>query len=200
MVLGVFGISQLFKVLIIVLIVSHNLLLSRTMNNISEPNRHMSGNLIWLNLIPIFNIFWMIIFNSALNKSIESEIYQKKINFRFIGITGILYPIIIYGTFLSYIILEISGITNSSESISELTLITVIFSGVAIIGSWLYYTAEIASFNKMNIESVETNYRNITVYIVVIVSVLLTLFLSYNYWNNSKIQHTGRRTSSDSTY
>jgi len=191
MVLGVFGISQLFNVLIIVLIVSHNLLLSRTMNNISEPNRHMSGNLIWLNLIPIFNIFWMIIFNSALNKSIESEIYQKKINFRFIGITGILYPIIIYGTFLSYIILEISGITNSSESISELTLITVIFSGVAIIGSWLYYIAEIASFNKMNIESVETNYRNIAVYIVVIFSVLLILVLSYNYWYNYRIQQIG---------
>ena len=108
-----------------------------------------------------------------------------------IGITGILYPIIIYGTFLSYIILEISGITNSSESISELTLITVIFSGVAIIGSWLYYIAEIASFNKMNIESVETNYRNIAVYIVVIFSVLLILVLSYNYWYNYRIQQIG---------
>uniref|UniRef100_UPI004049CDAF hypothetical protein n=1 Tax=Flavobacterium sp. TaxID=239 RepID=UPI004049CDAF len=83
---------------------------------------------------------------------------------------------------------------------NKLTLITVIFSGVTIIGSWLYYTAEIASFNKMNIESIETNYRNIAVHIVVIVSVLLTLVLSYNYWNNSKNQTTGQRTSSDSKY
>lgn len=74
---------------------------------------------------------------------------------------------------------------------NKLTLITVIFSGVTIIGSWLYYTAEISSFNKMNIESIETNYRNIAVHIVVIVSVLLTLVLSYNYWSNYRIQQIG---------
>ena len=82
---------------------------------------------------------------------------------------------------------------------NKLTLITVIFSGVAIIGSWLYYPAEIASFNKMNIESVETNYRSLAVNIIVIFSVLLTLDLSYNYWYNYRIQQIGRRTSSDST-
>jgi hypothetical protein len=193
MVLGVFGISQLFKVLIILLLVSHNLLFSRTMNNISEPNRHLSGNLIWLNMIPIFNIFWIIIFNSALNKSIEAEIKHKQLNFRFLGITGILYPFVIYGTLLSYIVLEISGITNSSESISELTLITVIFSVMAIIWGWLYYVVEIASFNKMNTKSEETNYRKIAVYIIVIVSLLLTLVLSYNYWNNYTIQQEFER-------
>jgi len=144
-------------------------------------------------MIPIFNIFWIIIFNSALNKSIEAEIKQKQLNFRFLGITGILYPFVIYGTLLSYIVLEISGITNSSESISELTLITVIFSAMAIIWGWLYYFVEIASFNKMNTESEETNYRKIAVYIIVIVSVLLTLVLSYNYWNNYTIQQDYER-------
>jgi mannose/fructose/N-acetylgalactosamine-specific phosphotransferase system component IIC len=144
-------------------------------------------------MIPIFNIFWIIIFNSALNKSIEAEIQHKQLNFRFLGITGILYPFVIYGTLLSYIVLEISGITNSSESISELTLITVIFSAMAIIWGWLYYFVEIASFNKMNTESEETNYRKIAVYIIVIVSVLLTLVLSYNYWNNYTIQQDYER-------
>ena len=62
-------------VLIIILLIRRNLLFQNTMNNISESNRIMSGNYIWLNLIPIFNIFWMIIFNSALNKSIDAEIF-----------------------------------------------------------------------------------------------------------------------------
>lgn len=193
--LSIFGFSKamFFLVLIVILIIRHNLLLKNTMDNISESNRHISGNLVWLNMIPIFNIFWIIIFNSALNKSIEAEIQHKQLNFRFIGITGILFPLVIYGTFLSYIVLEISGITNSSESISELTLITVIFSAMAIIWGWLYYVVEIASFNKMNTESEETNYRKIAVYIIVIVSVLLTLVLSYNYWNNYTIQQEYER-------
>jgi len=195
MMLSIFGFSKamFFLVLIVILIIRHNLLLKNTMDNISESNRHISGNLVWLNMIPIFNIFWIIIFNSALNKSIEAEIQHKQLNFRFIGITGILFPLVIYGTFLSYIVLEISGITNSSESISELTLITVIFSAMAIIWGWLYYVVEIASFNKMNTESEETNYRKIAVYIIVIVSVLLTLVLSYNYWNNYTIQQEYER-------
>jgi hypothetical protein len=144
-------------------------------------------------MIPIFNIFWIIIFNSSLNKSIEAEIKHKQLNFRFLGITGKLYPFVIYGTLLLYIVLEISGITNSSEAISELTLITVISSAMAIIWGWLYYFVEIASFNKMNTESEETNYRKIAVYIIVIVSVLLTLLLSYNYWNNYMIQQEFER-------
>jgi hypothetical protein len=195
MMLSIFGFSKamFFLVLIVILIIRHNLLLKNTMNNITESNRHISGNLVWLNMIPIFNIFWIIIFNSALNKSIEAEIQHKQINFRFLGITGILFPFVIYGTLLSYIVLEISGITNSSESISELTLITVIFSAMAIFWGWLYYIAEIASFNKMNTESEETNYRKIAVYIIVIVSVLLTLVLSYNYWNNYTIQQDYER-------
>lgn len=195
MLLSIFGFSKalFLLVVIVILLIRHNLLLNNTMNNITESNRHISGNLVWLNMIPIFNIFWIIIFNSALNKSIEAEIQHKQLNFRFIGITGILYPLVIYGTFLSYIVLEISGITNSSESISELTLITVIFSAMAIIWGWLYYVVEIASFNKMNTESEETNYRKIAVYIIVIVSVLLTLVLSYNYWNNYTIQQEYER-------
>lgn len=195
MMLSIFGFSKamFFLVLIVILIIRHNLLLKNTMDNISESNRHISGKLVWLNMIPIFNIFWIIIFNSALNKSIEAEIKHKQLNFRFLGITGILYPFVIYVTLLSYIILEISGITNSSESISELTLITVLFSAMAIIWGWLYYVVEIASFNKMNTESEETNYRKIAVYIIVIVSVLLTLVLSYNYWNNYTIQQDYER-------
>ena len=195
MMLSIFGFSKamLFLVLIVILIIRHNLLLKNTMDNITESNRHISGNLVWLNMIPIFNIFWIIIFNSALNKSIEAEIQHKQLNFRFLGITGILYPFVICGTLLSYIVLEISGITNSSESISELTLITVIFSSMAIIWGWLYYFVEIASFNKMNTESEETNYRKIAIYFIVIVSVLLTLVLSYNYWNNYTIQQDYER-------
>jgi hypothetical protein len=142
----------------------------------------MSGNYIWLNLIPIFNIFWIIIFNSALNKSIEAEIRQKEINFKFLGITGILYPMVIYATFLAGLVIEISGVFNDSESISELTFITFVFSLMAIVWSWLFYTAEIAAFNKMNIDGLETNYRKFAVYLIVIISILLVLFFSYDYW------------------
>jgi hypothetical protein len=195
MLLSVDGFSKglLFLVIIVVLIIRHNLLLVKTMNNITESNRYMSGNYVWLNLIPIFNIFWILIFNSALNKSIEAEIKHKKINYRFLGITGILFPLVTYGTFLSYLILEISGVVNDSESISELTLITFIFSLMAIVWGWLYYTAEIASFNKMNTVAEETNYVRIALYTIVIISVLLTLFLSYNYWENYTAQQQYER-------
>ena len=64
---------------------------------------------------------------------------------------------------------------------------------MAIIWGWLYYIAEIASFNKMNTESEETNYRKIAVYFIVIVSVLMVLVLSYNYWNNYTIQQEYER-------
>ena len=169
-------------VLIIILLIRRNLLFQNTMNNISESNRIMSGNYIWLNLIPIFNIFWMIIFNSALNKSIDAEIRQKEINFKFLGITGILYPLVIYATFLAGLVIEISGVFNDSESISGLTFITFVFSLMAIVWSWLFYTAEIAAFNKMNIDGLETNYRKFALYIIVIISILLVLFFSYDYW------------------
>lgn len=195
MILSIIGFSKglFLLVIIVVLIIRHNLLLMKTMNNISETNRYLSGNYVWLNLIPIFNIFWILIFNSALNKSIEAEIKHKKINYRFLGITGILFPLVTYGTFLSYLILEISGVVNDSESLSELTLFTFIFSLMAIVWGWLFYTAEVASFNKMNTVYEETNYVRMALYTIVIISVLLTLFLSYNYWENYTAQQKYER-------
>ena len=64
---------------------------------------------------------------------------------------------------------------------------------MAIVWGWLFYTAEVASFNKMNTVSEETNYVRMALYTIVIISVLLTLFLSYNYWENYTAQQKYER-------
>ena len=186
--IGTTELLLLFSILPIILIVKHNSLFRKTMDNISESNRYMSGNYIWLNLIPIFNIFWIMIYNYALNKSIKCEIREKKLNFRFLGITGILYPMVTYATFLSYLIIEISGGSNFDKSISELFFITLLFSGMASIWGWLFYIAEISSFNKMNTKGEATNIVSTVTYIIVIISVVTFVILSYNYWNNYNIK------------
>lgn len=178
---------------IVFIIVKHNMLFQKTMDNISGENRQIPGKYIWLNLIPIFNIFWILIFNCALNKSIDAEIRQKGMNYRFFGIGGVLYPLMFYIVFSFYLIVDFIGTINYNELNSEITLITLIFSVMTIIWGWLYYIAEITSFNKMNTESEDSNYKKIAINIIVIVSVLLTLVLSYNYWRNYTAQQEYER-------
>jgi hypothetical protein len=171
----------LFSILIIIFVVKHNSLFRKTMDNISESNRYMSGTYIWLNLIPIFNIFWIIIYNYALNKSINAEIREKKLNFRFLGITGILYPAVTYAMLLAFIIIAISGVNNFDKSISELIFITLLFSGMAVVWGWLFYIAEIASFNKMNTKGEVKKIVSTVLYIIITVSFILLMASYYIY-------------------
>jgi hypothetical protein len=47
--------------------------LHRTLNEVRERNREMQPGLVWLNLIPLFNIVWTIITVKKVSNSIEKE-------------------------------------------------------------------------------------------------------------------------------
>ena len=63
-------------VLIAAVIIIHVLFLlnlQRTLNQVRERNREMSPGLVWLNLIPLFNIIWNVVTAIKIPNSIEKE-------------------------------------------------------------------------------------------------------------------------------
>jgi hypothetical protein len=62
------------------------------MNAINRENRKMDGGLIWLNLIPILNLIWPIIFNYALKVSYKKEFRTKGIRQNVNLSSGLIYP------------------------------------------------------------------------------------------------------------
>ena len=68
----------IIPILLIAIYIWFNLSLQFAMNAISRENRKMDGGLIWLNLIPILNLIWPIIFNFALKVSYKKEFRTKR--------------------------------------------------------------------------------------------------------------------------
>lgn len=52
--------------------------ISKLFQTISVPNRKMNPRLIWLTLIPVFNIVWHFILFHKITQSIEAELYSRK--------------------------------------------------------------------------------------------------------------------------
>lgn len=94
--MGLFGASELMTILIllslIVLFVWFNVNMSTAMNAISNENRRMSGGLIWLNVVPLLNLIWPFIFNSALKNSYVQEFKKKGIDKEVKLYSGFIYP------------------------------------------------------------------------------------------------------------
>ena len=89
--------------------------LNSTMNLVSEKNRQMPGSYVWFNLISVFGIFWPLIFNSSLAKSIENELKDKGIDEKVNLFPGTLvYPI----SFLFLTNLAYSSFTTFSLSLN----------------------------------------------------------------------------------
>jgi len=66
--------------------------LQTAMNTVSLQNRKMDGGLVWLNLIPIFNLVWGFVFNVALRNSYRKEFESKGIREHVSLASGIIYP------------------------------------------------------------------------------------------------------------
>src|SRR5438045_3532909 len=48
-----------------------------TLAQVREPNREMSPGMVWLNLIPLFNIVWAIIMVSKIANSLRNEFEDR---------------------------------------------------------------------------------------------------------------------------
>jgi hypothetical protein len=91
------GSSGLFVLLIFVSVITifvwFNVNMSSAMNAVSQENRILSGGLVWLNILPIMNLIWPFIFNSALKNSYIAEFKSKRITKEVNLNSGIIYPI-----------------------------------------------------------------------------------------------------------
>jgi hypothetical protein len=127
--------------------------MQKAMNAVSSENRKMEGGLIWLGLIPILNIVWPFIFNSALRSSYKKEFADKGINQSVNLATGFIYP---GAQILSILIYAIGGalaeelvskaMYYGSESyaydaanIAEFTLIFMSVFGLVSLVTWIVF-------------------------------------------------------------
>lgn len=53
--------------------------LKKTLNLVSEDNRLIKPNAVWLTLIPIFSIYWNFIVVSKISDSLTNEFFDRKI-------------------------------------------------------------------------------------------------------------------------
>lgn len=118
-----------------------NINMTTAMNTVSIGNRKMSGGLVWLNAIPVFNLIWPFFFNTALKNSYESE-------FKMIGIreqvnlqSGIVYPIIfLVAILLNFItsLLIIEGAFNYSTSLEIASILGIVNYVLLIPSSFIF--------------------------------------------------------------
>lgn len=112
------------------------------MNLISKKNRQMSGSYVWYNLVPFLGIFWPLIFNSCLAKSIENEFKDKGIDEKVNLYSGTLvYPVSI----LFLITLVYSTGFNSFDS-GNLYLIELF--GFSTLSFWIGFWVRISELKK----------------------------------------------------
>lgn len=166
--------------------------LHSTMNKISEANRQMSGAMAWLNLIPIFNIFWPFIFNSALSKSIQEELKERKSMHKVNLYSGtIVYPI--SSLSLLFLVNSTDFNTNYDYNIEKL-LLPIIFL-LSTLYFWIVFWSQINRAKRIlesrsYIPTQQSTYNSIWVIITIIIVGYSTYYLYQNYGGNSANEGT----------
>lgn len=89
-----------------------NISVANAVNKISKANRKLDGGMIWLNLIPLFNLVWPFIYNNALKESFTKEFKDKKINSEISLVSGIVYPIANILNFVVPLLIWLTVISN----------------------------------------------------------------------------------------
>lgn len=119
--LSIVGPGQIIFLTLLVVIVPlviyilFNITLQRAMNAVSSKNRKMEGGLIWLNLIPILNVFWPFVYNAALRSSYKNEFQEKRITHRVNLVAGFVYP----GAQILSLIIYAIGVTIAEEMVYD---------------------------------------------------------------------------------
>jgi hypothetical protein len=164
--------------------------LHSTMNKISKVNRQMSVVLVWLNLIPIFSIFWPFIFNSALSKSIEEELKERKSIHKVNLYSGtIVYPI----SSLSLLFLVNSTDFNTYYDYNFEKLFLPIIFLLSTLYFWIVFWSQINRAKRIlesrsHIPTQQSTYNSIWVILTIIILSCTTYYLYQNYGGNSANQ------------
>lgn len=79
--LGIVVMGGLFGLLIgLIVAIFFLLTLSRTLESVSPANREMEPGMVWLNLIPLFNLVWMFITVIKLGDSVAKEAAERSLD------------------------------------------------------------------------------------------------------------------------
>lgn len=156
--------------------------LHKTMNLVSEKNRQMPGSYVWLNLTPLFGIFWPFIFNSSLAKSIENELKDKGSNEKVNLYPGtIVYPI----SFLFLTNLAYSSYTTVSKTLDYGTLYLSALFLFATFYFWIVFWRQILRFKKIlqgrDVVSTPESAYSVLLLLIIVGSFLLGGYLYKEY-------------------
>ena len=98
------GISLFFILISLVIAIFFLLTLSRTLAAVSDANRQMEPGMVWLNLIPLFNLGWIFIPVIKLGDSLVREAADRSLEFGDGGkALGIAYGALIISSFIPFI-------------------------------------------------------------------------------------------------
>lgn len=103
--MAMLGGGVIFGVLIALIIAVFFLLtLSRTLAAVKTENRQMEPGLVWLNLIPVFNLFWMFYTVIRLGDSVVKEAADRSLDLGDGGKTlGIVYAALVISSIIPVI-------------------------------------------------------------------------------------------------
>ncbi len=148
--------------------------LQTTMNLVNDKNRQMPGSYVWLNLIPVFGIFWPFIFNAALAKSIENELKDKGSDEKVNLYPGtIVYPI----SFLFLTNLTYSSYTTFSSTLNYGTLYLSALFLFSSLYFWFVFWRQTLRFKKI-LQGREVISSPESTYAIILITVISTvLFL-----------------------
>jgi hypothetical protein len=177
--------SELNTIILVVclLLVTVNVLfyitLQTTMNLVSEKNRQMPGSYVWFNLVPIFGIFWPLIFNPSLAKSIENELKDKGSDEKVNLYPGtIVYPI----SFLFLTNLTYSSYTTFSNTLNYGSLYLSALFLFSTFYFWIVFWKQTLRFKKIlqGRHVVSTPESAYSIFLLIIV-VLILLYVIIEY-------------------
>lgn len=71
------GIACLGFVVVLAVTVTFLATLARALTRVDPPNRRMDPGLVWLNLIPVFNLIWLVVTVERVGESIRNEMAAR---------------------------------------------------------------------------------------------------------------------------
>lgn len=177
-----FNWSNLILLTYYIVLIVYNIYMETVSNTIQEKNRIITGRLVWLSVLPIFGVIWMYIFNNAINKSIDKEIQEHQLDYKFLGVTGTLFPNLLLGLMTLYSVLELIYVPTEHTD-SGLWAELFLFFAYLSFAFWLIYIAEVVSFIKHIKNELATDYIARTVWILTTFALLFIAYFVFNYFS-----------------
>jgi hypothetical protein len=170
-------------ILFLVFFISNNLIKINILSTVSDKNRKINGNLVWINLLPFVNVIFPFLFNQAMNESINSEIDDRGKEIKFFSFYGNLYPILILICIPYYI--KIYG-ENSLSVLNEIELFYFISLLISILVIWSLYLAELLSVQYyFKRHKKKGNHTKVLLFLLLILIVaVIVLFIYDSYFSN----------------